>query len=65
MEELNKKKERKQNILIVIGLFVLIGMIGGLTFTFFNYTRTGQTNTVRLGKINFRSWKISYNEEFE
>ena len=55
MEEFNKKKERKQNILIVIGLFVLIGMIGGLTFTFFNYTRTGQTNTVRLGEINFRS----------
>ena len=34
---LERKKERKQKILIVLGLFVLIGMIGGLTFAFFNF----------------------------
>ena len=55
MNDLVKKKEKKQNILIVLGLIVLIGMIGGLTFAFFNYTRTGQANTLRVGEINFSS----------
>ncbi len=50
-----KRQSRKLNIQIFLSLFVLIGMIGGLTFAFFNYTRTGNENTLKLGNIEFIS----------
>ncbi len=45
--------EKKQNILIVVGLLVLVGMIGGIAYSFFNYTRTGTVNTVKTGGLTF------------
>ena len=55
MEIEDKKIERRQNILIVLGLMVLIGLMGGLTYAFFNYTKTGDTNLLTLGNIEFSS----------
>ena len=45
--------EKKQNILIVVGLLVLVGMIGGIAYSFFNYSRTGTVNTVKTGGLTF------------
>ena len=50
-----KKINRRQNILIIVGLIVLFGMIGGVTYAFFNYTRTGSANLLSLGNISFSS----------
>lgn len=58
---LERKKDRKQNILIVLGIFVLIGMIGGFTYAFFNYTRTGGANTIQVGRISFVSEQTNAN----
>ncbi len=46
---------KKANVLMIVGLFVLIGMIGGLTIAFFNYTRTGSVNLLSTGDISFNS----------
>ena len=47
--------DKKANVLMIVGLFVLIGMIGGLTVAFFNYTRTGSVNLLSTGDISFNS----------
>ena len=46
---------KKANVLMVLGLFVLIGLIGGLSIAFFNYTRTGSPNLLTTGDISFNS----------
>ena len=46
---------KKYNVLIILGLFVLIVMIGGLTYAFFNYTKTGDANVLKVGEIRFNS----------
>ncbi len=51
MEE--KKKNQKKIMLIIIGIVILIGMAEGVTYSFFNYTRTGVANTVKTGRIYF------------
>ena len=47
--------DKRQNLLIVLGLLVLVGMIGGLTFAFYNYSRTGTSNNVTTGDVSFSS----------
>ena len=49
--------EKKNNkvLLEVIGLAILLISVVGITYSFFNYTRTGQTNTVKTGNISFNS----------
>ena len=47
-----EKKNNKIILPIVIGLLMIIGVIG-VTYAFFNYTRTGSANTVRTGRIYF------------
>ena len=47
--------KKKENILIVLGLFVLVALIVGVSYAFFNYTRTGSANIVRTGNITFSS----------
>ena len=47
-------KNKKQS-LIVIGVFTLVLMLGTVTYAFFNYTRTGTENTIRVGRIAFNS----------
>ncbi len=50
-----RKNNKKQNILIIIGLIALISVVGGLTYAFFNYTRTGSGNTLKVGRMSFVS----------
>ncbi len=45
-------KKRLVTILLVLGLF---SITLGVTFTFFNYTRTGSANTIAVGRIYFTS----------
>ena len=52
MEEA-KRSNKKQNLLLVLGLIAFIGLVGGVTYAFFNYTRTGAGNTIRVGRISF------------
>ena len=48
-----KNKFNKRLILSILGVFILIVAIGGITFAFFNYTRTGTANTFSVGRIRF------------
>ncbi len=45
-------KNKKQS-LIVIGVFVLTLVLFTTTYAFFNYTRTGSGNTIKVGRISF------------
>ena len=45
-------KSPKQMIM-VIAVFTLMIFVGGTTYAFFNYTRTGGANTIRVGRISF------------
>ena len=45
-------KSKKQS-LIVIGVFTLVLALVTTTYAFFNYTRTGSANTIRVGRISF------------
>ena len=40
---------------IIIGAFALVMLLGTVTYAFFNYTRTGAVNTIRVGRIAFVS----------
>ena len=48
----NMIKSKKQ-MFIVIGTFVLVMILGTITYAFFNYTRTGSSNTIKVGRISF------------
>ena len=52
MEEKNSKK---QIIFMILGLVVLIAFVGGITYAFFTYRKSGDTNTVKAGSIKFSS----------
>ncbi len=43
----------KKQMLLVITIFTLILTVGSITYAFFNYTRTGVANTLKVGRINF------------
>ena len=43
----NYNKSRTTLILSILGVFILIVAIGGITFAFFNYTRTGVANELQ------------------
>ena len=43
----------KKQMFIVIGVFSLILMLVTTTYAFFNYTRTGSANTIKVGRISF------------
>ena len=45
--------KNKKQMFIVIGIFTLVLMLGTVTYAFFNYTRTGTANTIRVGRISF------------
>ena len=46
-------KNIKKNLFLILGLIALIGVFGGLTYAFFNYTKTGNANTFKTGIISF------------
>ena len=49
--------EKKNNkvLLSIIGIAILLVSVVGLSFAFFNYTRTGTVNTLKTGNISFNS----------
>ncbi len=47
-------KSRKQ-MFVVIGIFTLLLFLGGVTYAFFNYTRTGGINNLGTGRISFNT----------
>ncbi len=49
----DEKQNRKRIVLIVIGFIVLISLTFGITYAFFNYTRTGTPNVLSTGIIQF------------
>ena len=56
MEENTKQRIKKnQAKLIIIGLFLLVVSFAGLTYAFFNYTRTGAANRLGTGRIYFNT----------
>ena len=56
---MSNSNSSKQVLLSVIGIAIVIVTIVGVAFAFFNYTRTGTSNTIRVGRISF----VSKNEE--
>ena len=51
-------KSRKQ-MFVVVGAFALVMLLGTVTYAFFNYTRTGTANTIRVGRIAFNTSQAS------
>ena len=45
----------KKILLTTIGIAVLIVTIVGVTYAFFNYTRTGSNNVIKVGRISFNT----------
>ena len=45
----------KRQVFLVIILFIFMLMLGTVTYAFFNYTRTGNSNTLTVGRISFIS----------
>ena len=58
---MSNSNSSKQVLLSVIGVALLVVAIVGVSFAFFNYTSTGQTNTVRTGTIMFDSTQSTIN----
>ena len=50
---MNQSNNSKQVLLSVIGVAILVVAVVGVSFAFFNYTRTGPANTVGTGEIHF------------
>ena len=48
-------EKSKKQIYIAIGAFALVLLLGGATYAFFNYTRTGSANVIKTGRIYFNS----------
>ena len=40
---------------LIITIFTLILLVGGVSIAFFNYTRTGSNNTIKVGRIAFNT----------
>ncbi len=45
----------KKQMFIVVGTFILVMLLGTVTYAFFNYTRTGTGNAVQVGRMAFIS----------
>ena len=50
---MDNSKQSKQVLLSVIGVAILVVAVVGVSFAFFNYTRTGDENRVATGTIYF------------
>ena len=48
-------EKSKKQIYIAFGVFALVLLLGGVTYAFFNYTRTGSANVIKTGRIYFNS----------
>ena len=45
----------KKQMFIIVGAFLVVMLLGSITYAFFNYTRTGSGNTIRVGRMAFRT----------
>lgn len=52
---MSNSNSSKQILLSVIGVAILVVAVVGVSFAFFNYTRTGAANTIRTGTISFNT----------
>ena len=52
---MNQSNSSKQVLLSVIGVAILVVAVVGVSFAFFNYTRTGPANSVGTGEIHFET----------
>lgn len=52
---MSNSNSSKQILLSVIGIAILVVAVVGVSFAFYNYTKTGQLNTVRTGTITFNT----------
>ncbi len=55
MEENNIQINNKKTFLSILGVAILVVGLVGITYAFFNYTRTGSANTIKVGRIAFNS----------
>ncbi len=55
MEEDNFQINNKKTFLSILGVAILVVGLVGITYAFFNYTRTGSANTIKVGRIAFNS----------
>ena len=61
---MNKNKfliKSYKQMFMVIGIFTLILLVGGTTYAFFNYNRTGGANTLNTGRIYFSTEQTNNN----
>ena len=47
------EQSKKKLLINILAIMVIIGTIFGVSIAFFNYTRTGSANTIRVGRISF------------
>ena len=48
-------ESNKKILLTTIAIAILVVLVSGVTFAFFNYTRTGVSNVIKVGRIYFNS----------
>ena len=60
---MSNSNSSKQVLLSVIGVAILVVAVVGVSFAFFNYTRTGTPNTIRTGTISFSTTQSTINVE--
>lgn len=58
---MSNSNSSKQVLLSVIGVAILVVAVVGVSFAFFNYTRTGMPNTIKTGTILFESSQSTIN----
>ena len=58
---MSNSNSSKQVLLSVIGVAILVVAVVGVSFAFFNYTRTGMPNTIKTGTIMFESTQSTIN----
>ena len=55
-QKLNDKQNKNRQVtLSIIGIAILIIGLVGITYAFFNYTRTGSSNVIKVGRISFNT----------
>ena len=52
---LEQQQNNKRVALSIIGVAILVIGLVGITYAFFNYTRTGTANTIKTGRIAFNA----------
>ena len=60
---MSNSNSSKQVLLSVIGVAILVVAVVGVSFAFFNYTRTGTANTIKTGTIAFSTTQSTISVE--